>query len=87
MLPFFGWFTPEVVFLCRWDRIKSGLENQIHLLQLLEVWLSEGQKHHFSGVFKHRLFAVLMQSLAGRALILNWMFCTYRVEMTLALSI
>lgn len=33
------------------------------------------------------LLSVFMQCLAGRALILNWMVCTYRVEMALALSI
>lgn len=32
-------------------------------------------------------FTMLLQCLAGRAPILNWMICTYRVEMTLALNI
>lgn len=54
----------RLYFCCRWDnQIKSKSENQIHLLQLLETQLGEGQKHHFSRVFKHKFFAIYIATL------------------------
>lgn len=53
----------RLYFCCRWDEIKSKSENQIHLLQLLEIQLGEGQKHHFSRAFKHKVFAIYIAAL------------------------